>query len=336
MSKATSLQLPIVPTGLNAFIWRPLSADDIPLVEKHSRANQQADGRDSSMSAAEVGQVFALLEDKIQRNSIGALSADQNQLVAIGLVLLHPQHEEHHITLAGSVLNDYRRRGLGSYLMDWLETRARQIFAAIEDDLPRRMSTSTRSTYQDRIGLFQSRGFQANRYFSHMERNLRQIPEKALPDGLRIETWSQSHDAQLVETHNRAFADHFDFGPLSLEYWQKHVTGAEHFRGDLSCIVSAGDRIVGYLLTDVFPGRNEQRGRKEAVMEAIGVVPEFRGRGIASAMMAEVMRQYARHGIERTALTVDTENVTHALRLYEKMGFESLRTGIQFSKAVAP
>ena len=53
----------------------------------------------------------------------------------------------------------------------------------------------------------------------------------------------------------------------------------------------------------------------------VGVVRDWRRRGVAPAMLAEVMRAARAAGHERIALDVDSENPTGALGLYTGMGF---------------
>jgi ribosomal protein S18 acetylase RimI-like enzyme len=63
----------------------------------------------------------------------------------------------------------------------------------------------------------------------------------------------------------------------------------------------------------------------------IGVLPAARGRGIASAAIAEVLRAAARNDCQSAALGVVTENVTGALRLYEGLGFRGVRTRVSWT-----
>ena len=53
---------------------------------------------------------------------------------------------------------------------------------------------------------------------------------------------------------------------------------------------------------------------------------EFRGRGIAQALLADAMRRFAAAGMEVASLDVDSENPTGALALYVKMGYAAVNT----------
>ncbi|NKQ35221.1 MAG: GNAT family N-acetyltransferase [Chloroflexi bacterium] len=69
-------------------------------------------------------------------------------------------------------------------------------------------------------------------------------------------------------------------------------------------------------------------------MDEIGVIRGWRQRGIASALIAAAMRAFRDEGLEYAKLGVDTENPTGALRLYENLGFYSVRRSTAFHKAL--
>lgn len=331
MQTKTLSELPAPPNEFAHFTWRPISRDDIPMLEALSRANQEVDGREAFQSAAAYEQIFQILGENITTDTIVAVTPD-NAVAAIGLSFIPPSASEHRASLTASVHADYRKQGLGTYLMTWMQARARQMFEAFDDGLPRSFSCNTRSSLNDRIDLFRNNGFSPVRYFNHMQRDLDVIPEKTLDASLKFVTWTEDCDVELMNAVEVAFAEHWGMPSMTHETWKARMTGTHRFRPDLTYLVMDGDAIAGFLLTDVDADRNEQTDIPEAIMEVIGVLPEYRGRGIASAVMAHTMNAYKAQGFKRTALDVDTENVTNALRLYEKMGFEAVRTNVQFEK----
>ncbi len=78
--------------------------------------------------------------------------------------------------------------------------------------------------------------------------------------------------------------------------------------------VRADERIVGYCgLLQSF---------EEADITNVAVHPDYRGRGIAFRMLRQLMDMGTKRGIERFTLEVRAGNEA-ALRLYQKLGFES-------------
>lgn len=82
--------------------------------------------------------------------------------------------------------------------------------------------------------------------------------------------------------------------------------------------VDAAGRIAGY--AGVFAP-----GAAEADILTVGVVPEHRGQGIATALMALITDWARAQGSTAMMLEVKTDNV-EAIGLYEKLGYSKLNT----------
>ena len=63
----------------------------------------------------------------------------------------------------------------------------------------------------------------------------------------------------------------------------------------------------------------------------VGTLREHRGRGLAGALLAEVMRASRAAGLERCVLDVDTENPTGALGVYTRLGFAATDRDVAYS-----
>ncbi len=324
--------LPPVPQEFSHYVWRPGRREDIPLILEHSSANKEVDGREATQSAAGLGQIFDLLGDKAANNTLFALTPNEEAVVALAVVYVTPSDEEHCANFAGSVHVEHRGKGIGAYIMSWMEARSRQLFGEFKDDLLCKMAANCRDYHEDRIALFEHQGFQPVRYYNHMHRGLENTPHKPLPDNLEIIIWSKERDPDLMEATTLAFEEHYGSITLTPEIWAHFIVGSPNFRSEMTYLVMDGDKIAGFLITNVYEDRNVQTGVQEAEMQTIGVLQEYRGQGIASAVMSHAMQVYKSRGYTRTALDVDTENITNALRLYEKMGFEKVRTSVQFEK----
>jgi ribosomal protein S18 acetylase RimI-like enzyme len=69
---------------------------------------------------------------------------------------------------------------------------------------------------------------------------------------------------------------------------------------------------------------NEKHGRRRGYTEFISVRRPYRKQGLARALIAESLRVLKARGMTEAALTVDTENLTGATRLYEECGFRAV------------
>jgi N-acetylglutamate synthase-like GNAT family acetyltransferase len=90
----------------------------------------------------------------------------------------------------------------------------------------------------------------------------------------------------------------------------------EHIDLQLSFLADNGEKFVGFALFGL-------RGR-EAWCGGLGVVPNFRGRGVAQQLMLEFVSRARECGVTKLRLEVLTKN-TSAIRLYERVGLKVTR-----------
>jgi ribosomal protein S18 acetylase RimI-like enzyme len=86
---------------------------------------------------------------------------------------------------------------------------------------------------------------------------------------------------------------------------------------DLQFVAMVGDKVVGWC--DIVSGRHDAK-RHSGVL-AIGVVLEYRGRGIGSDLMMRAIASARRRHLTRIELTVRADNRA-AIALYKSMGFK--------------
>ena len=113
-------------------------------------------------------------------------------------------------------------------------------------------------------------------------------------------------------------------------------TGQRGFRPDLSRLAVEDGAVIGYVLAYVYEADTAARGTRQVVLGQIGVLPPARGRGVASALITEVLEAAARNDCESAGLGVDTENVTGALGLYEGLGFRAVRARVSWTLNRSP
>lgn len=78
-----------------------------------------------------------------------------------------------------------------------------------------------------------------------------------------------------------------------------------------------GERVVGWC--DVFPEENPRQSHRGGL--GMGIIPEYRGRGIGSQLLSTTLDHAEKFGLEKVELNVYTSN-TAAVALYKKFGFE--------------
>lgn len=240
----------------------------------------------------------------------------------------------------GCVDPGWQRRGVGGALLGWLEERARQRFAespaatGTAGGIAPRLRIRLEEQHSHQARLLESAGYTIVRYFNEMHRPLDQpLPGNVLAGGLELAGIGPDlHEAVRV-AHNESFRDHWGSEPRDEESWTFTVNHPQA-RPDLSAVVldSATREVAGYQLASHDPDIAVQRGIREGYTELLGVRREYRGRGIAQALLADALRRFTAAGMDVASLDVDSENPTGALALYTKMGYRAVNTSMAWDK----
>jgi mycothiol synthase len=186
------------------------------------------------------------------------------------------------------------------------------------------------------VRLVERAGLDAERWYRQMQRPLTDLPGMRPVPGIELVPFSWDRDDEIRRAHNAAFTEHHGSAERDSDAWQAMFTGQRAFRPELSVLAVEDGVVVGYLLAYVFEADSQATGVRETHFGQIGVLPQARGRGVASAMIAAALRTGAEDGCERAGLEVDSANVTGALGLYEKLGFVTTRTRVSWSLALPP
>ncbi len=164
-------------------------------------------------------------------------------------------------------------------------------------------------------------------------------PAPRVPPDFRLRTFRPGRDEEAWLTANRAaFASLPDQAS-----WTSRSLGLRlaepWFRPEgFFLLFDRRDRIAGFhwtkihqpWSTDPTPGAHAVR-RLESIGEVyvLGLIPQYRGRGLADLLLRTGIGYLHRHGINTVVLYVDAANPP-ALRLYERFGFRLLSIERQF------
>ena len=215
---------------------------------------------------------------------------------------------------------DYRGRGIGTRLVEFAESWAR------ERELSR---LHMHAVTDEARGLFESRGFELIRFFWRMEVKFDgEPPRPELPTGFELRAYEPgTDDAALHAMHQEAFAGHWEFVPQSLEDWLEWRTTRGDYDPALWQLVVHGDEIAGAALA--FGGRG-----LGWVLD-LAVSPRRRKQGLGLALLQAVFRELHTRGFSHVGLEVDSENETGATRLYERAGMRVTRRYATFEKRLS-
>jgi mycothiol synthase len=221
----------------------------------------------------------------------------------------------------GQVHPDWRRRGLGTALLRWVEERQRSVAAAHPPEVERRLESWAHENEAGRIALLEQHGYRIARYDYEMERpSLDEIPALPLPEGVELRPAREEHLRRIWETEVEVFRDHWGSVDDTEASFERKRTDP---RRDMSLWVVAwqGDEIVGQVLNRIDPEANAELGLKRGWVNSVGVRRAWRRQGIGRALVAESLRLLRDAGMKTAGLGVDAENETGALGIYESVGF---------------
>ncbi len=180
--------------------------EDVPAVCAMLAAGTEIDKPFSPPSEGRLTHLYGLLGERLEQNTLLALGRD-GDVVAAGFIYFPPGEEAIRLALVnGHVHVQQRRCGLGSFILSWLEARARQEFGEPEDGIAQLLRTSCAAHQSDRITLFEKHGFTAARYSYTMQRDLERLPPPpSLPADVELFPWDPSLDGAVMRAFRRGF-----------------------------------------------------------------------------------------------------------------------------------
>ena len=325
--------LPNIPYELQDYTWRPYRRQDVPALYHLMLAVDRAENRNLLLTLRDMETQFDDPWSNAETDSLVAFAAD-GQIAVWARVFANPEpQDECRAFLWCEVHPDHPGNGLADFAFSWMEARGRAKLNEMPPHLPRVLRSSAQDDVRERVTLLERHAFRPVRYFYRMRRDLSQpIPDEHAPEGITLRTFSPELGARARQSLNEAFADHWSFEPVSEEDWQMFFMGRSDFRPDLTFIAMEGEQVAGVCLNVVNRETNERQGTNEGWIQDLGVRRAWRKRGLASALLCASMRAFKADGLDCAMLGVDTENLTGALRLYQRLGFSPVRRFINFEK----
>lgn len=218
---------------------------------------------------------------------------------------------------------DHTGRGIGSALAAVVEDRAAE--KAGEDA---RLFTAAIKEDRAAAQLLEARGYDWARRFWHMEVELKgRLQTSARPSDIELRRLDPESD--LREAHRileEAFKDHWDHSPTPFEEFLDGSIRREDFDPSLWIIAVDDGEPVALLCGSAHSDRGW--------VDDLGVLRSHRGRGIAAALLQESFAEFERRGLPRVRLNVDSDNLTGAVALYERVGMQVVSSFDLWARAI--
>ncbi|MFP5371980.1 MAG: GNAT family N-acetyltransferase [Actinomycetes bacterium] len=326
-------ELPALPGDLTA---RRLRSDDVAAVAALLAAAEQVDDTGEYPNADDLAEWWTGWRADPARDGL-AVCDGCGLVVGYAIAFAPPTFRDtFRVYLEGNVRPDQRGRGVGRALLGWLLHRGAALHAERRPHDPGALVVNVPATVPSLEALVRRAGLTPERWYRYMERPLTDLPAVRPVPGMQLTPYSWDRDDEVRRAHNQAFTEHHGSSERDAASWQSLFTGQRAFRPDLSVLALEDDVVVGYVLAYVHEADTAATGVQETYFGQIGVLAHARGRGLASAMIAEALHAGAGNGCARAGLEVDSDNVTGAMRLYESLGFTATRTQVAWSRPLPP
>lgn len=178
-------------------------------------------------------------------------------------------------------------------------------------------------------GVVETGGWQPIRQSYQMRIELPDdLPQPSWPEGMSVRTMQRGEEQRIYEANNAAFSDHWDFHPQPFEQWYSHAFGREDFDPTLVWLAEEDEELAGFSANSWHFSGDPQFGW----IGILGVRPQWRRRGLATALLHQSFRDFRRRGATRVGLGVDAQNTTGAVKLYERVGMHVARRNDTYEK----
>jgi mycothiol synthase len=302
--------------------WRPLRVEDAKVSADLLNAIETVDRIGENYNEEDTLQELVDPYTDLERASLAAFDGD----VMVGYVKTRYKpfaDGVHRVAMDGGVHPDHRRRGIGTVLAEAGVAGAKVVHALHHPTLKLVVDVHKAEHITGVAELVRSQGFAPVRYFQFMEHPLGDaIGDAAIPDGLRVEPWSERNDEDFRFVRNESFKDNWGSEPMPVDLWQNKITN-QTFRPDVSFLLrdAANGAPAGVLVTMSWEADTAATGVRDAHFMLVGTLREYRKRGVASALVGHALRAAAAQGYDRASLSVDSANPSGAFGIFEKAGF---------------
>lgn len=312
-----------LPAG---FVARPATMDDVQAITDVINAAETAEYGRGTMTEEIVRTAWEDPNMDLAQDVL-LITVDDGRAVACGDM---EQREHARIYCSASVHPDFCGRGLGSYLLAWLDVQARRHIPLAEPGARVAMINWISSVNQTAKRIVEQAGYTCIRSHWVMEIDMTEPPVvPQWPEGITLRPFVAGQDERMVyELDEEAFSDHWGHMPTTFENWEHWLVKRPSFDPSLWFLAFAGDTLAGIALC-----RCEI---EDGWVGALAVRRPYRRLGLGMALLRHSFAEFYRRGARKVGLGVDAQNLTGATRLYQRAGMHIARQADLYEKELRP
>jgi mycothiol synthase len=258
------------------------------------------------------------------RNDVQVLPDENGELVAFMQIGVFKDGTPR-LNFEIAVRPNYRRQGIGTALYELVMQRAERTSIA-------QITTPVYTTPGETTGgigaWLTELGFQPGHSFWQMRlNNIAQAVQPEWPDGVSVRTFSDGeHDPGIwAGLIMRCFGEVASAAGIIAQLSEPGVSCDGYF--------FAVDKATGHEIGTSRARIDVVGGDEIGYIGTVGVLPQYRGRGIAAALLGQTLAYLAGQGMSSATLFVENSN-TNARNLYEKLGWSYAYLTNHYMKAI--
>ena len=232
-------------------------------------------------------------------------------LAAYGLVNDEGQGQ---LAADGYVHPDWFGHGLGGLLLHLTEARARELIDAAPNGARVILVNSVLAEDDAACHLLKTSGYTLARVFWRMRLEMTEPPPTPeWPAGVQMRTFERQRDERAVyEMVESAFSDHWGHTPVTYEEWSARME-MDSWDPSLWFLVEADDgALVSVALCRMRP--------EQGWINTVATRRDWRRHGLGRALLLQSFGAFWERGQRVMGLGVDSQSLTGAAQLYERVG----------------
>lgn len=298
------------------------AGEDVEAIARITNASAAADGLEEFWSAESFRAWLSHASDQFDPSRDVLLAELDGRVVAAGhgewIDTRDGRYREYRVH--GTVDPALRGRGIGSALLRELERRQHEL-ATTHVHGRETVLMSWAPASRPAEALLRHHGYAPARWFIDMVRPMLDgIVEPPMPDGIELRPATPDQHATIWRANREAFRDHWGGSDESLEHLQRILDDPDTDTS-LWLIAWDGDEVAGGVWNEIRPAENEALGLRRGWLGSVFTRRPWRRRGLASALIGRSLALLRERGMTSAGLSVDADNPTGALGLYEAAGF---------------
>ena len=247
------------------------------------------------------------------------------ELVAYTAVLPRVADGEiHPFLFFGDVDPAHLGRGFGTLMLGRALVAARAVHHRDAPTETARFGIRALQGRADQADLLSAHGFTLDRHHFLMVSTLDALPTPVLPEDLTLATFDLADSEELRNAQNQAFRGYPSFSDIDEVNWTAFMITSAHARHEQSFVLrdpERGNSVAAYVFTHEYALAPSGEKGREAYVAYVGTLPAYRGRGLATHLLAHTLHACKAAGFDTSSLDVDTANPTGALGIYERAGY---------------